>query len=236
LQGFPAFTDEGNPTDHSLAFQHQFPYLEKIGTVLVTAAGNLGRRRELDVDDIVPASLGGQFPTLIVVGGANFDNSVLDYSARSLQGGIVSLYGFGDYSWCAANTEDDDYTSARGTSHAAAQVAGLAAEKLKDIPEGTAVADIPGLVKRQLQQDGIIFRDIVNAPLPDQQIAPLASTGVGIPCDESNEPLDPIFLLAPLEPDLITTIPPLAPISFSDGTTLDLVEVDKFVRYLRIRV
>jgi len=224
------------PSPHSLAFQQQFSLLEAIGAVLVTSASNYGRTREWDLDDIVPASLGGQDQALIVVGAADFDNTVSDYMSRSRRGGIVSLYGFGGLSWCAANTTDDHYFSDQGTSNAAAQVAGLAAEKLKDIPAGTALADISGLVKRQLQQDGILFRDIVDAPLPDQQIAPLASTGVGIRCDDTNVPPNPLFPLAPTGEDLFTTIPLLAPISFGDQTTVDLVVVDDFVCYLRIRV
>jgi subtilisin family serine protease len=232
LQGYPAFTSDGDPYPQNLAFQEQISRLQSIGAVIVVAAGNEGAY----VDDVVPASLGGQNPALIVVGSADFDNKVSDSSPRSRQQGIVSLYGFGGNTWCAGQTADDVYVSLGGTSMAAAQVAGLAAEKLKDIPAGTAVADIPGLVKRQLQEDGLIFRGIVDTPLPDQQIAPLASTGVGIRCDISNEPLNPLFPLAPIEAGLFEAIPQLAPISFGDGTTLDLVEVDNFVCYLRIRV
>jgi subtilisin family serine protease len=236
MQGWPKMTPEGEISNECLAFQQQFVILQQIGAVLVAAASNSGIDREFDVDDLVPAALGATVPSLIVVGAANFDNTVSPYSSRSRQGGLVSLYGFGDYSWCAATTEDDDFTTGRGTSHAAAQVAGLAAEKLKDIPEGTQVADIPGFVKRELQEDGLRFREIVRPLLPLQQIAPLASTGVGVRCDTSNEPTDPLSPLAPIEADLILRIPQLEPISFSDGITLDLVEVDKFVCYLRIRV
>jgi hypothetical protein len=236
LQGFPAFTDDGDPTQQSLAFQYHLLRLEEIGAVLVAAAGNFGLDFVLDLDDIVPASLGSQYKALVVVGSADFDNRVSDYSSRSRRSGIVSLYGFGDYSWCAADTEDNDYVSLRGTSMAAAQVAGLAAEKLRSIPEGTAVADIPGLVKLALQKDGLNFRDTVKTAIDEQQIAPLASTAVGIHCDEANDPPNPDFPLAPTEQGLIRTIPPLAPISFGDQTTLDLVVVVEFVCYLRIRV
>ena len=226
-------TPEGEFSDQYLAFLQQFELLQAIGAVLVTSATNYG----LDPsDDLVPAALGAQIPALIVVGSAEYDNTISPYSSRSRQGGIVSLYGYGGISWCAGNDADDEYFSANGTSSAAAQVTGLATEKLKDIPEGTNVADIPGLVKRKLQEDGIIFRDIVKAWLPDQQIAPLASTGVGIPCDETNVPPNPLFPLAPTGEDLFTTIPLLAPISFGDQTTVDLVVVDDFVCYLRIRV
>jgi len=162
-------------------YRQQLTILNSFG-VVVTAAGNDGVLGVTDIDDTIQAALGADFGSLIVVGSVDFTNQVSTYTSRSRQTGVLSTYSYGDYTWCASPEDDELFESSRGTSHAAAQVAGLASELLKQIPEGQEVHSIPGLVKLLLQQNGLEFRGPARLQLTGQVPAPLANSGVPISC------------------------------------------------------
>ncbi|KAH8803539.1 hypothetical protein F5884DRAFT_805791 [Xylogone sp. PMI_703] len=173
--------------------------LKSAGVMWVTAAGN---DPNVNTQSLCPACFAAidDQHLILGVGSVNHDNSVSPFSTPSPTSGsdgIIGIYAYGNLCLQALYMIDDSYIGKFGTSISTALVAGLAAQLFMDpafnIPTGTALSQMPFLIKDVLRSDGF-----ANRATAGNTGAPIASPGLGIHCFRGNTPTNPSVKVPPI--------------------------------------
>ncbi|KAL7940247.1 hypothetical protein V8C42DRAFT_338118 [Trichoderma barbatum] len=189
------------------------PRLYNAGIVVAVSAGNIPPGTQpVTTSQWAPANSGDDSSPLIVVGAVGQDNKRLSFSEIAESPGKISVYAYGDSSYCAHISATNAYLGAYGTSPATAQVAGLVAAHLDsgllNLP--TNIYEVSLYIKRKvLQSEGKRLKATgpSNLGASDSSTAPLVVSNLHFSCNDATQDTTGRQPLIPTENSGVALIP-----------------------------